>query len=297
MITTITKNIEVINTKKINNGSTKKKKAVKKSAKNSKLDGINCQEYCMKKYKTRFPTLQYLIDNPSKEMEGNRYDNMFPTIKSAFSKICSKEINGKAWGTISREFENNIRPTLRDAIKAQLPEHGDEYIDYQTDHMIRNTVDHIILTWDENLAGNGGGCSDWATRMWTRKRREVGECIKDCIERTGMTYKEFNNLRDDGDIVRTKDGRLNIKYLVEVSDIREDIKYTVETTNTDNNNEYDLKQTKNKNTILSSFSTDNDIFPSFDDRNVTEIDIPPPIPPPKSYMDMSPKELYAIFGL
>ena len=220
---------------------------------------------------------------------------MFPTIKSAFSKVCSREINGKAWGTISREFEDNVRPTLRAAIKAYLPGHDADYIDYQTDYMIRNTVDHMVLTWDENLAGRGGVCADWSIKRWAKHRREVGECDVDYLKRTGIKKKIFQYLKERGDIVRMTNGKLNIKYLVEEIHIRQEQEdYNSNT----NNNEYEYNETnKNKKTILSKILTNDDYFPLFDDQIVLDIEIQPPTPPPKSCLDMSQKELYAIFGL
>jgi hypothetical protein len=240
MITTINKNLDKpVKVKKV-------KKEKKKSGKKAKTDE-NCQEYCFKKHKTRFPELHYLIDNPSKEQVGDRYDNMFPSIKSSFSKVCSIEINGKAWGVISREFEAKVRPMLRAAIKAQLPGHDDGYIDYLTDHMIRNTVDHMVNTWDPNLAGgNGSGRSEWAAKGWANHRAVVGECIMDYLDRfKGMSRKEFNHLRDQGNIVRKKDGNFAVKYLVKETDIRDQAKYT-DQFYSDNDDNLILKTKKNK---------------------------------------------------
>lgn len=275
------------------------KKEKKKSGKKAKTDE-NCQEYCFKKHKTRFPELHYLIDNPSKEQVGDRYDNMFPSIKSSFSKVCSIEINGKAWGVISREFEAKVRPMLRAAIKAQLPGHDDGYIDYLTDHMIRNTVDHMVNTWDPNLAGgNGSGRSEWAAKGWANHRAVVGECIMDYLDRfKGMSRKEFNHLRDQGNIVRKKDGNFAVKYLVKETDIRDQAKYT-DQFYSDNDDNLILKK-KTKKQILSSLSTHNDDSLFFDSDFVFGVEIeppiPPPTPPPEVTMALSVREIAEDFA-
>jgi hypothetical protein len=235
-----------------------------------------------------YPSLDFLIKHPSTVAEGSRYHHMVMVVKTALAKVVNLTLNSKNnWGTLPTGFEASVRPTLIEAVRAQFPNHSDHDVEYQADYMLKNTVPHMIATWDEEKAGNGGR-KFWSANRWAGVS-QCQELNKQYMERTGMKNSRFYNLKKAGRIDSIK--KFGKDMLVTLSSVK--IVVNHEELGNKHKEKMNLVEQQQHN-IKYHLPPDEDRH-LFKDLNLMEVERPPPIPPPKVLITLNARQLIELW--
>jgi hypothetical protein len=237
------------------------------------------------------PTFKYLIDHPSTVQEGSRHFHMVMVVKSACSKDLNLTLNDrKNWGVLPSGYKESTLPKVIMAVRAQLPGHDEKTIKYQANYILDNTIVYMVENWDEEKAGNGGK-KYWSANRWNEAKM-FHELNTEYMKRTGTSNRRFYELKKVGRISsqhEKKHGRVMLHTL-------SSIKIVV------NQEELDKKDEEKcrlisflvKEHIKYHSGSDTDTF-HFEDMIIKEVEIPPPIPPPREIKSYSTKELVVLW--
>jgi hypothetical protein len=238
-----------------------------------------------------YPTFQYLIDHPSTVQEGSRHLHMVMVVKSACSKDLNLTLNDKKnWGVLPSGYKESTLPKVIMAVRAQLPGHNEKTIKYQARYILNDTIEDMVENWDEEKAGNGG-MKYWSANRWNRSKM-LYELNVEYMKRTGTENNRFYNLKKAGRISSQYEKKHGRELLVTLSSIKIVV----------NQEELDRQRVQKEEVIKKvvvkdiKYNLQADTYtPDFEDMNLIEVEIPPPIPPPRDIKSYSARELIVLW--